>query len=526
MAALWFGGSLTPSLYPRPWVAQGVLSGLAVGIGYGFGCAVGGLGRRFGVGGSAVVRAWAGMAAGGLAVAVLVAALVANYRWQLDVRALMGMQGSATAYLLMTLPLAAVTGYAAVAVGRAVRAGHRTYSRALSRAFTPPVRTVVRLMVPVLVAAVVLDGLVAGPVSSRVRDSLAAADAATDPGVTRPSSALRSGGPGSLIPWDTLGRMGRRFVAGGPDAVELARFNAAPAQSPIRVYVGLGAADTDRERAALAVAELERTGGFDREVLVVITPTGTGSVNRFAVDPLEYMHNGDTAAVAMQYSYDPSWLRMLGNQDRAKDSARHLFEAVVARVRTLPAGSRPRVFLYGESLGSFGSESLFDDVTDVRTPVEGVLWVGPPRANRIWHRLTVERDAGSPVWQPVYRRGRTVRFATGGAELAHPSGPWGPPRIAFLQHASDPVTWWSADLLLRRPEWLDEPRGADISDRMPYLPVVTFGQIAIDMALGANAPLGHGHMYGPEHTEAWALMAPPDRWHSEGADRLVALLTP
>ena len=48
------------------------------------------------------------------------------------------------------------------------------------------------------------------------------------------------------------------------------------AAEPIRVFVGLESAASEAERVALALAELERTRAFDRSLLMVISPTGTG----------------------------------------------------------------------------------------------------------------------------------------------------------------------------------------------------------------------------------------------------------
>lgn len=524
VAALFFSASVTPSLYPRPWLVQGVLSGVSLATGYGLGAGGGALGRRWVRGTSPGRRRAALLATAVVGVALPVWALAWNYRWQLDVRALMDIEGSPGGHLLGVVPVAVLTGYAVVVVGRAVGDAHRAYVRLVSRVFAGWGRVAVRLAVPLLLVVFLLDVVIAGRVASEVRESLAAADARSDPGVRRPDSPYRSGAPGSLIPWEAHGRMGRRFIAHGPDTGALTAFSGTPAVPPIRVYAGLASARSPRERAELAVAELERTGAFQREVLVIITPTGTGSVNEFAVDPLEYLYNGDTAAVALQYSRAPSWLTMAGNQERAKQGARHLFAAVTARLRQLPADAAPTVLLYGESLGSFGSEAVFDDIEDVRGRVDGVLWVGPPRANRLWRHLTAQRDAGSPVWQPVYRGGATVRFGAGGATLSQPGGPWQQPRVAYLQHPSDPITWWTTDLLFRRPEWLREPRAPDVSPRMPYLPVVTFLQTGIDTVLGANAPLGHGHMYGPEQAEAWALIAPPVGWSDHDTHRLLHVM--
>lgn len=523
MAALFFSASVTPSLYPRPWLAQGVVSGLSLSMGYGLGSAGGALGRRLGRREPRAPRTAGRLTAVVLGLIVPVWALVLNHRWQLDVRALMGVEATPALYPLAVVAVALLTGYAVVVLGRVAGAAHRAYVGVVSRLVPRRGLVAVRIGVPLLLVVVFLDAVVAGRLVSEVRESLVAADARLDAGVARPDTTHRSGGPGSLLPWETHGRMGRRFVAQGPDTDALTLFGGVPAVSPIRVYAGLASAASPRERAELAVAELVRTGAFEREVLVIITPTGTGSVNAFAIDPLEYMYNGNTAAVAMQYSYAPSWLTMAGNQERAKQGARHLFAAVMARLRHLPERSAPTVLLYGESLGSFGSEAVFDDLDDIPQSVEGVLWVGPPRANRLWRQVTADRDTGSPVWQPVYRGGRTVRFGADGASLSEPGEPWHPPRVAYLQHPSDPITWWTTDLLFRRPEWLRDPRPPDVSTAMPYLPVVTFVQTGIDMVLGANAPIGYGHMYGPEQGEAWALIAPSEGWSARDTRRLLRI---
>ncbi len=133
-------------------------------------------------------------------------------------------------------------------------------------------------------------------------------NATTTPGVTQPVSASRSGGPESLVSWDSLGREGRNFVGREPTTAQLTSLPGQPSKLPIRVYVGLDSASTARDRADLAVRELERTGAFDRSVLVVAGATGTGWLEPQSVDSLEYMWNGDTAIATIQYSYLLSWI--------------------------------------------------------------------------------------------------------------------------------------------------------------------------------------------------------------------------
>ena len=126
---------------------------------------------------------------------------------------------------------------------------------------------------------------------------------------TNPSARCRSAV--SRIGWKGLGREGRHYIASGPGAAEISNFWKAPAQQPVRVYVGLNNADTPEERAQLALQELLRQKAFDRKALVIVVPTGTGWVDPASVDTLDLLAKGDIATVAVQYSYLASWLSLL-----------------------------------------------------------------------------------------------------------------------------------------------------------------------------------------------------------------------
>src|SRR5262249_25483444 len=128
-------------------------------------------------------------------------------------------------------------------------------------------------------------------------------DALLEPERPQPTAPTKTGSAASLVKWNELGRAGREFVASGPTAAEIGAFTGRPAQEPVRVYVGLGAGDTAQARAKLALDELKRQHGFDRSILIVITPTGTGWIDPAAMGTVEYLHHGDIASVAMQYSY-------------------------------------------------------------------------------------------------------------------------------------------------------------------------------------------------------------------------------
>ena len=219
-----------------------------------------------------------------------------------------------------------------------------------------------------------------------------------------------------------------------------------PAQDAVRAYAGLDSAEDTESRAALAVDDLERAGGFQRANLLVVTTTGSGWVDPAMVDTFEYFGGGDSAAVAMQYSYLPSWLSYLVDQKKAREAGRALFDAVYDRWSKLPRDQRPKLYVAGESLGSFGGETAFSGEYDLRNRTAGTVFAGPPNFNDLFREFSDNRDPGSLEIQPVYKDGRTVRFAED-ADRRHSPGQSGVGRHAGALHDARV-----------RPDRLVEPR--------------------------------------------------------------------
>jgi len=344
-------------------------------------------------------------------------------------------------------------------------------------------------------------------------------------GLVQPQAAERSGSPASLASWDSLGREGRIFVGKGPSVSQIQAFHTEPAKQPIRVYAGLDSAATATERAKLAVAELKRTHAFDRKYLVVATPTGSGWLEAEATESFEYLHNGDTAIVGQQYSFLPSWISYLADGPKAQETGRALFDEVFAAWSELPDDKRPKLIAYGLSLGSQGGQAAYTGVGGLRNTVDGALFIGTPNTVPLWRNITDHRDAGSPEWQPVYQKGQSVRFASSSDDIRNNDDNWQGTRILYLQHASDPITWFSFDLILHKPDWLKEPRGTGVSPDVSWYPFVTFVQLGIDQFFGGAMPLGHGHNYGDAMVAAWETITPPDSdWTSAKSDQLQKLI--
>ncbi|HZB18530.1 MAG TPA: alpha/beta-hydrolase family protein [Blastococcus sp.] len=317
-----------------------------------------------------------------------------------------------------------------------------------------------------------------------------------------------SGGPGSLVSWAGMGRDGRlhalasvrpRPVADLPPGVpdmSIATVMGTPALAdPVQVYVGLDNASTGRARADLALAELERTGALDRSLLVLVSPTGTGYVNYVATAALQYLALGDVATVTLQYSRRPSPLS-LGMVRQAREQNRLLWLRILRRLRDRP-GPRPRVALFGESLGAHTSQDVFLHWGTLGLDAMGIdraLWIGTPYGSK-WmrqvtrgDRLDVERDAVAVVNDHAQLVSLTQERGSG-------------PRFVLLSHDNDGVTKFGPDLLWYPPDWLGpsrpgpqagvvgSPRG--IPPAMRWRPVTTFFQSLVDMKNAQTAgPFG------------------------------------
>ncbi|MGN9782910.1 alpha/beta hydrolase [Nonomuraea sp. ZG12] len=524
LATLFFCASLTPSLLPRTWLYQGLMGGITALLGYALG-AVAGAGCRALLRGRLPTSrwrrtAWRVMLAG--CAILTAAALWYSFDWQRDLRSLMGMDPAISWSAPVILAVAVAFFAAFLLVARLIRLGARKLVAWLGLFVPSYVGHVIGvLLVAFLVSVFASDVLFSGFVTT-ISDVSSVANSGTQPGVRRPTSATLSGGPGSLVSWESLGREGRTFTGTATTPARLAAFSGGGAVEPIRVYIGLDAASSPRDQAALAVRELERTGAFERPVLAVLGTTGTGWVDHGIADTLEYMYNGDSAMVAVQYSYLPSWVSFLVDRGKAARAGVALFEAVRTRWAALPADDRPRLVISGESLGSFELENAFRGLADLAARTDGALFVGPPNANPIWRALTDGRDPGSPLWRPVYDSGRTVRFAQRPADLWRPPGPWPHPRVVYLQNSSDPVVWWSPALVYDRPGWLEPPRAPGVNPQMNWFPLVTFWQVLVDMIAARSVPPGHGHRYGPNIVNGWAAVAAPQGWNEADTARLRA----
>ena len=350
-------------------------------------------------------------------------------------------------------------------------------------------------------------------------------------GIYQPVVPERSASPASPVTWESVGGQGRVFLGRGPSRLDIAQVCGGVAMEPIRVYSGMPTGGSGIEQAAATVvAELHRTGAFDRAVILIAASTGSGWVDEWQVQPLEFLTRGNCATASLQYSYVPSALNWLTGLEPAQEASAALFAAVRAELDLMDEADRPALFVCGESLGAFASQSVFESFEDVLARVDGALWVGTPAFTPMHAALTAARHKGSPEVAPVVNNGRRVRFVNEPSDLrtdlyGRELGPWGFPRVVYAQHPSDPVVWWTNKLIWTKPDWLRERAGRDVSMNVEFTRFATYIQVLADLPVAGTAPGGHGHTYHEELIPLWRGILGFDRLFDEAPvhPRLAAL---
>ena len=525
VGTLFFAASLTPSLIPRTLLAQGVLSGVSLAAGYGVGVLGHWLWRYLelpdpGPRTGRIVK----LAATAICAAIAVAFLWKASDWQNSIRLLMEMKPVDGSQPFRIGGIALGVFGAVMIFARLFRLTLLLVSRSLRRHVPHRVSNVIGAAAAIGLFWSLVDGVLLEFGLRAADESFRQVDALIEEGLDRPLVPLKTGSPASLIAWEDLGRLGRRYILSGPTGEAMSRFFGEGVPQPIRVYAGLTSAETPEERAKLAVDELKRLGGFEREVLIVITPPGTGWIDRAAIDTAEYLHRGDIASVAVQYSYLPSWLSLLVRPDYGAETAKALFKEVYEHWTRMPKDARPRLYLHGLSLGAMNSDLSTDFLDVIGDPFDGALWSGPPFTSKTWQMATSNRRPGSPAWLPRFRDDRVIRFINQWGTLDRPNAEWGPVRIVFLQYGSDPVTFFDPAALYREPDWMERPRAPDVSSELHWIPIVTALQLAVDLASATRSPAGYGHVYAArDYIDAWLEVTEPGGWTEPEIRRLKKL---
>ncbi len=315
----------------------------------------------------------------------------------------------------------------------------------------------------------------------------------------QPTSAHVSGGPASGLDWDRLSREGRRFAGLALSASEISRVRGSVLADPVRVFVPLRAADTPEERARIAVAEMEALGAFERPVVALCSPTGTGYVNHVMAESMEYLTRGNCAIVAVQYSLRPSFLS-LDRVDVGRANATALLTAVQARIAWMPEDARPRLVLFGESLGAHTGQDVAlhrGSGGFAQFGIERALFIGTPEASG-WARQWRADPQGTDPGGIVVEVDSYEEFA------ALPESRRTAARIILITHHEDPITKFGPDLAIRRPEWLDvdrERRPAGIPREIDWMPLTTFFVTVADIMNSMTVVPGQFGAEGHDYRE-------------------------
>ncbi|MFP7674580.1 alpha/beta hydrolase [Marivita sp. S0852] len=524
LGALFFAAALTPSLIPRGPEVQGVLGGLVLAIGYLTGRIIALIWR------AADMPVLQGrlaqtltIGAGVLVAALFVWTITSSLTWQNDLRGKMGMEPADGLHIATILAVALVTFALAFTLGALVAVLFRWVRKRLLRVMPERRANVLGvLLVAVLLLIVTRDGILDRVVAG-LDASYEAAQNLFDNAPPPPTDPAKTGSAASLVDWAAMGKPGRDFITTGPDAAAIAAFTGQPALEPIRVYVGRANGDTPEERAELALAELQRQGAFDRKVLIVTSPTGTGWMDPGSHDPVEYMHGGDIATVGSQYSFLQSPLALIFETETGLEQATATLEVVHEYWKTLPPDNRPRLYAHGLSLGAWSSMYATNLFRLVGDPIDGAFWVGPPFPSGFWNYVQTTRAEGSPWVLPTIGDGSLVRYASKVADASQAEADWGGMRIVFLQYSSDPIVFYDPASLWRAPPWMNDPPAADASEHLRFVPIVTQFQLALDMALAFGAPPGHGHAYhAQDYIAPWVQVTAPEGWTEADTARLKA----
>ncbi|MBD0859863.1 alpha/beta-hydrolase family protein [Gordonia sp. zg691] len=225
----------------------------------------------------------------------------------------------------------------------------------------------------------------------------------------------------------------------------------------------LNPGDFDGAATAL-VDKWLRAGGASARAVVVAVPTGSGWVDRTAVDGFVRRFGGDVRIVTLPYADVPSWRAFVAERSLAADSAIAVVRRLVGALDDREPATGPRVVLYGQSLGAVGADAAR-------------IWLEDHRPSRLDSTVLTAPPAGTVA--PTSDSARTV----------------------VVNH-SDPVPRWSTATL-----WLPPPTAEDTRLRgprvpvVPWIPVVSFLQASVDLLDALDGSAGVGHRYGTDQAQ-------------------------
>ena len=357
---------------------------------------------------------------------------------------------------------------------------------------------------------------------ARVSGLLSKGGGSIEPAYAEPPQAPQiTGSPASGLPWHLMTREGARWLSGTlPPAAINEVMGTTDAMQPIRVYASLDVADNDEHRAEILLREIDRTRALERKHFALFSPTGSGYVNYVANETFEYLTGGNCASAAIQYSVLPSALS-LNRVTTGTAQTEMVMRGIVERLLAMPKTKRPRIFLFGESLGSQVSEEMFAGTGILGlagTGIDAALWIGTPSATKWRKELWGQRTIGE---RPGVGPGAAYLPRTINDWRQLPESERSKVRYLLLQNGDDPIPKFWAPLAWRRPDWLGpedirpigSPRGTSWVPGMTFLTTFFDMQNALSPTPGTFSEGGHDyrHVLPEAISQTWRLPATPEQ---------------
>jgi uncharacterized membrane protein len=281
-----------------------------------------------------------------------------------------------------------------------------------------------------------------------------------------------------------------------PDLIESALGEKAK-HHPIRAFVGVNSEPLyPSGRSEMMLDELDRLGAFEREYLLLVCPTGTGWVDQTMIESAEILTRGDIATACIQYGRGPSFLEVQ-KVHLGRTQFRGLLWGVKMRLDGMPPEKRPKVLVFGESLGSWSSSDVV-----MHQGIEGFDHYGIDSA--LWFGLV-----GLAKWSKTgMRQGSSALVPPGTVEAFDNFDEYAKLskeardklRAVIVDHDNDPIAQMSFRWAVKRPPWLTgTARGRNVPEGMQWVPLITFVQIMVDAMNAMRTVPGHFKSFGHDY---------------------------
>jgi uncharacterized membrane protein len=214
------------------------------------------------------------------------------------------------------------------------------------------------------------------------------------------------------------------------------------------------------------------------------------------IEAAEFYTRGDIATACVQYARGPSFLEVQ-KVPLGRTQFRGLLWGVKMRLQALPPEQRPKVLVFGESLGSWSSSDVvmhqgiagFDHYG-----IDRALWFGLVGLAK-WSK-TGMRQGSSDLVPP----GTVGAFDNFGEYEQLSEEDRKSLRAVIVDHDNDPIAQMSLRWAVKSPPWLTgAERGRNVPEGMQWVPLITFVQIMIDAMNAMRVVPGHFKSFGHDY---------------------------